>query len=394
MKKTIGVYIHIPFCVKKCNYCDFISLPISDKRMERPDFGNCSLDDDISSYLRALCDEIRGSRDLAEMYTVDTVFIGGGTPSLLSARQMEELLGVLKETYTLSEDAEISMEMNPGTVKEKELNVYRSAGINRVSVGLQSACDSELKRLGRIHTYQEFEETFSLLRECGFRNVNVDLMQAIPGQTMETCADTLEKVTTLLPEHISSYSLIIEEGTPFYDLYSDREGRKLFPDEETDRQMYAFTSAFLQNRGYRRYEISNYAREGFACRHNLKYWQMEEYIGFGLSGASYYGKKRYKNVEHMEDYLNRETRERKREVTALSATDEMEEYMFLGLRTMRGIDPAAFYERFRVPVRQIYGPVIDRYVKMGLLAKDSFVRLTERGIDVSNTVMADFLLSD
>ena len=388
MKRRVGIYIHIPFCRKKCNYCDFLSFPLEETKPEETQSKTKK-----SAYLKALCEEIRQSHSRLKDCVADTVFIGGGTPSLLSGEEIEELFDELRSCIPLSEDAELSMEMNPGTARPDRLAAYRRAGINRVSVGLQSACDKELELLGRIHTFAQFEQTYAMLRESGFSNLNVDIMSALPFQSMETYAETLERVAALKPEHISAYSLIVEPGTPFYDRFAEGEGQNALPDEETDRRMYAYTTEYLKERGYHRYEISNYARDGFACRHNLKYWQMEEYIGFGLGSASYFGGKRYKNTEDFGTYLSAQGRDEKRVETALAREEEMEEFMFLGLRTMRGVPKKAFYDRFGVQMCEVYGSVIDKYVQSGLLVSDSCLRLTDAGIDVSNTVMADFLLS-
>lgn len=392
MKKKIGIYIHIPFCIKKCDYCDFLSFPLPEYDAVMAEGGQAVTSQSLDAYFTALCGEIRQSREILEGYAADTVFVGGGTPSLLSGSQMQRLLEAVRDTVLVTDHAEISMEMNPEAARAFDIRGYRAAGVNRVSIGLQSACDRELALLGRVHTYRRFEETYAMLREHGFANINVDLMSALPGQSLADYAGTLQKVALLNPEHISAYSLIIEEGTPFYECYQGDKGSSLLPDEETDRQMYAYTSEFLGQRGYHRYEISNYAKEGYACRHNLKYWQMDEYIGFGLGSASYYGKKRYKNTERLSVYLDDGARWAAREETALTLEDEMEEYMFLGLRTVQGVCAQDFLDRFRVPLRTVYGSVIDRYVDMGFLEETPYLHLTERGLDVSNTIMADFLL--
>lgn len=379
MKKTIGIYIHIPFCIRKCLYCDFPSFPL--KKTE-----------DIHVYMQALFREMEQYRELLKDYEADTIFVGGGTPSLLSGEEMKALLWKLGEVVTIRDKAEISMEMNPGTTKKQWLSDYRQAGINRVSVGLQSADEKELKLLGRIHDYNQFLETFFLLRECGFENINVDLMSGLPYQRMENYKVTLEKVTKLNPEHISAYSLIVEEGTPFYRRFGSREGQRNLPDEELDRQMYNFTKEYLQEKGYFRYEISNYAKPGYECRHNLKYWRLGEYLGLGLSAASLVGRERYGNVRTMEEYCNDSLRSRQREILPISRQDEMEEFMFLGLRTMEGVSKEAFLQRFGVKMDEIYAPVLGKYEKMKLLENGEMVRLSENGIHVSNTILADFLL--
>ena len=258
--QPLELYIHIPFCVKKCAYCDFLSGPAGEKEKEE--------------YVKMLVDEIRNCPDTVQNYRVISIFFGGGTPSLLTGEQIGRLMDTVREIFTLDEDAEITMEMNPGTVTEEKLRKYRQAGVNRLSIGLQSVNDEELRLLGRIHTYEEFREAYHLARANGFSNINVDLISAIPGQTVESWRRTLEQVMALSPEHISAYSLILEEGTTFYKKYVEdeaKEGPKL-PDEDAEREMYHRTREFLKDRGYERYEISNYARPGMECRHNLGYW--------------------------------------------------------------------------------------------------------------------------
>ena len=272
MKKKLGIYIHIPFCVRKCAYCDFLSAPADAETRD--------------AYVRALKEEIRSAGELDGSYEGATVFFGGGTPSLLAGDELAGILDEISGQLLLRSDAEITVECNPGTLDRKKLEAYKRAGINRLSIGLQSADNRELRALGRIHTWEEFRENYEGVRELGFSNVNVDLMSALPGQTREGWKTTLEKVTDLNPEHISAYSLIIEEGTPFYEKY--REGGSCeaeLPGEDLDRLMYEDTRAFLREKGYERYEISNYAKPGYECRHNLSYWERTDYKGFGIGAA-------------------------------------------------------------------------------------------------------------
>lgn len=371
--KNLSVYIHIPFCVRKCRYCDFLSAPAEDSR--------------IQSYVNELCGEIHREAQKYKLYEVVTVFLGGGTPSLLSADQTAQVMSVLRADYRLSPDAEITMEVNPGTVTEQKASAWRGAGINRLSIGLQSAEDEELKLLGRIHTWQDFLHSWELVRNAGFANCNIDLMSGLPGQTLESWRRTLSEVIALKPEHLSAYSLIIEEGTPFYEMYGEGDG---LPDEELDRQMYQETKAILAKVGYVRYEISNYARPGQECRHNKVYWTGENYVGFGLGAASMVEHVRFDNVRCMESYLGR--LDKVEHCHELSREEQMEEYMFLGLRLMTGVTKSGFAQRFGRRMEEVYGSVIDRHCREGLLASDGdCVRLTDRGIDVSNYVMADFL---
>lgn len=365
--KPLELYIHIPFCVKKCNYCDFLSAP--------------STKEERQTYVESLCETIHSYEKIAKAYLVVSIFVGGGTPSILTAGQMRQIFDAVGETFPVDEDAEITVEMNPGTVTEKKLSVYREIGINRLSIGLQSADNEELRTLGRIHSYEDFLHTYRLARLSGFANINVDLISAIPGQTAESFRRTLRKVAELEPEHISAYSLIIEEGTPFYERYGEKEtaAEKYppLPSEEEERQMYKDTKSILAEYGFHRYEISNYAKEGYECRHNLGYWNRTEYLGVGSGAASLLNHCRFVEGEAPE---------------ALDRQAEMEEYMFLGLRKMEGVSRAGFEAEFSESMQAVYGDVIKSMEEQGLLQEEGdFVRLTERGIDVSNYVMSEFL---
>ena len=373
-KDTLELYIHIPFCIKKCDYCDFLSGPASRAGQE--------------AYVYALLREIKEAASM-EKRLVSTLFIGGGTPSVLPVDLMELLLGKLAEQFRFLPDAECTIEANPGTLTEEKLALYRKYGLNRISIGLQSPVDQELKMLGRIHDYREFLESYKMARYVGFDNINVDLMFAIPGQSYEGWMTNLRTVAALAPEHISAYSLIIEEGTPFFS-------RKLdLPDEDTEYKMYEDVAGILGEYGYHQYEISNYARSGFECRHNKGYWERMDYLGLGLGAASLIGKKRFTNTNSMEEYLaysQNLTRIRK-DVEILEEKDEMGEFMFLGLRMTEGVSEADFQEYFHVSIEKIYGKVIEKYIRQGLLEKrKGRIFLTRRGIHVSNAVMADFLL--
>ena len=368
--KPLEIYIHIPFCISKCKYCDFQSAPSCPK--ERSD------------YIESLCEKIRSYEDFAKAYGVVSIFIGGGTPSILEASQMKEIFDAVYEVFQVSDDAEITVEMNPGTVIFEKLMTYRECGVNRLSIGLQSVNNNELKTLGRIHTYEEFLATYSMARDAGFENINIDLISAIPHQTVESWKETLETVVALKPEHISAYSLIIEEGTPFYERYGEGEHDDELPSEEDERQMYHDTREILASYGYDRYEISNYAKPGFECRHNLGYWSRTEYLGIGVGAASLIGNERWAQGMSLDEEL---------EVEELSRENEMEEFMFLGLRKIKGVSLVEFEEAFGVPMREVYGDVLDEMCDKGLLKiEDEIVRLTEAGIDVSNYVMSEFLL--
>lgn len=377
MKQKLGIYIHIPFCARKCAYCDFLSAPAKRDTQIR--------------YVEALQREIRAAADLGERYVGATVFFGGGTPSILPGGAIEEILKTLRETVHLLEDAEITVECNPGTLDRDKLRSYRRAGVNRLSIGLQSADNEELRLLGRIHTWEEFLESYLLAREAGFANINIDLISALPGQTRRGWLRTLQKAAELSPEHISAYSLIVEEGTPFFERYGEGAfGHELLPDEDTDRQMYEDTKKFLWQRGYERYEISNYAKPGFACRHNLSYWERTDYRGFGIGAASLLENTRFQNEDKLETYLEAEfsrdglpgSRHR------LSRNEQLEETMFLGLRKSRGV-------LLTEELEKTYGAVLKKLEADGLLIREKErVFLTDRGIDVSNCVLAEFLLEE
>ncbi len=400
----IGIYIHIPFCEAKCAYCDFLSGPSSNENKKR--------------YVDALVEQIKEYSYLNEEYYIRTIFIGGGTPSSIDPMDIRRILETVYEvfgienTYNSNENnqqtlqstssIEITIEANPGTLTKEKLLIYKESGINRISMGLQSVNDRELKLLGRIHTFEQFEHNYHLARECGFTNINIDLMSALPGQTVDTWESTLKTVIELNPEHISAYSLIIEEGTPFYERYAD--GSEL-PSEDEDRQMYYLTKKLLKEAGYERYEISNYAKLGFESKHNSSYWERIDYIGFGLGASSCINNTRFHNEDDLALYIEEGTRiqnetsvsfeerfERK-DLQQLTIKEQMEECMFLGLRMMKGVDMNQFEQQFEVQFDKIYGKIVKDMVSDGLLViKDHHLILTERGIDLSNYVMSEFLL--
>lgn len=379
--KELELYIHIPFCVRKCRYCDFLSAPATEAAKE--------------AYMKALCREMQGRGKAYKAYEVVSVFIGGGTPTAVKAEWIGRVMELIRENYQLAQDAEITMEMNPGTVSGQALEVYRQAGINRLSIGLQSADNAELAVLGRIHTYEQFLQSYVLARKAGFSNINVDVMSALPGQSLESYRDTLKKVTALEPppEHISAYSLIIEEGTPFF---ADFEaGRLDLPSEEAERRMYEVTEELLGDKGYKRYEISNYAMEGKECRHNIGYWERREYLGFGIGAASLINNVRFSNTEDIARYEEAPF-ESYGELHKLSRAEQMEETMFLGLRMIKGVSLEDFEKRFGVSFERVYGEIVKKHMAQGLLQwkkadGKSFLCLTHKGLDVSNYVMADFL---
>ena len=372
----LELYVHIPFCVRKCQYCDFLSGPSDEETKDR--------------YIEALLKEIRAAEH-TEDYEIVSVFIGGGTPSALKAEAIASIMRTLQEKFFFCEDAEVTIEANPGTVDLEKLTIYRNVGINRLSLGLQSTDAEELKLLGRIHSYEEFLKSYEWAREAGFSNINIDLMFAIPGQTGEAWRQHLYQVAELNPEHISAYSLIIEEGTPFAEQNLD------LPDEDTEYQMYEDTAEILERYGYRQYEISNYAKQGYMCRHNAGYWQRLEYLGFGLGASSLYGGMRFSNTHQMQEYLkeSRNPDQIRKDVTVLSRNEQIEEFMFLGLRMTDGISEKNFEENFNVRLMDIYGDILQKYEETGFMEHiETKWRLTRKGIHVSNHILADFLLDE
>lgn len=394
-KEELSLYIHIPFCVRKCGYCDFLSAPADEKARDR--------------YVQALLMEIERYQgtETADR-KIKTLYIGGGTPSILSVDQLDCIMQKIKYTFNFCDDIEASMEMNPGTASKEKCRALYQMGINRLSIGLQSTNDKELKTLGRIHSYEDFLNTYTWCREAGFQNINVDLMAALPYQTVESYTTGLRKIIRLAPEHISAYSLILEEGTPFYQKYNS--GCYPLPDEEQERLMYRETEQILAQAGYERYEISNYAKKGYACRHNLVYWQGGDYLGLGLGSSSYMDGVRFHNTTDFNTYVNQGAYVEDRE--ELSVQAKMEEFMFLGLRVMAGVSGTEFEKRFGKTMEDVYGDVLRKHEEEGLLqierkedrkeaaaaepAKGKTniekVMLTTNGVDVSNYVFADFLL--
>ena len=409
--KELELYLHIPFCERKCAYCDFLSAP-ADLPVR-------------ISYIKKLQEEIAYYGAQYGEYQVSSIFFGGGTPTILEGYQLAAILETVKEHFNITTDAEITVECNPGTLTAGKAEKLVQAGFNRLSMGLQSADDRELQLLGRIHNFAQFLESYDLARKAGFQNINVDLMSALPGQTLKSWQDTLQKVTALRPEHISAYSLIIEEGTPFYERFAEDERireegghPRLLPEEDVERQMYELTETFLHTKGYERYEISNYAKPGYECRHNCGYWTRKDYLGLGLGASSLVEHQRFQNTSELKTYLEQEyspqcegQHERiaetiqLQEETGLTQTghhihietldkkSEMEEFMFLGLRLMAGISRQQFEKKFQVTLNSVYGEVLRKLKGEQLIEEVAGdVRLTEHGIDVSNYVLAEFLL--
>lgn len=373
MKKELELYIHIPFCIRKCNYCDFLSFSGPQMIQRR--------------YLSALLSEIEHLKVSAE-YQVVSVYIGGGTPSVLPGEWIVQIMERLKKKFSFDPQAEISIEVNPGTVDEQKLFMYRRGGINRLSLGLQSADEEQLGMLGRVHSFQDFENSFAAARRAGFDNINIDLIAGLPEQSLESWDRTLNTAAAFEPEHISAYGLIIEAGTVF------AAAELNLPDEETERRMYEDTRAVLSGLGYRQYEISNYARPGYECRHNVGYWKRTDYLGFGIGAASLLNNTRYTNTRDINEYIEgcKEPQRLQQDREVLSKKAQMEEFMFLGLRLTQGFSDYEFEQSFGLPLEQVYGSEIDKLITAGLLQRDrSRISLTEAGINVSNYVFVHFL---
>jgi len=384
-KKPLGLYVHIPFCVQKCKYCDFLSAPADEATKKR--------------YVDALCKEITGYKDLTKEYELATIYFGGGTPSVLEASLIEKLLDTIQNCFTVNMAvAEVTLEVNPGTVTPDKLKRYRKLGINRLSIGVQSAKEKELILLGRIHSFDDAKNTVQWAREAGFDNISMDLISALPGQSLNDYMENVEAILALQPEHISSYSLIVEEGTPFYELYGEgKEKEADLPEEEVDRAMYAYTKSRLSEAGYERYEISNYAKPGYESRHNSSYWTGVEYLGVGLGASSLFTNARYHNETELLTYIEEVEagQDVRREIERLVLEEQMEEFMILGLRCMCGVSRTEFQRRFGKPIETVYGSALKKLEKQELIMIDGdFVALTELGIDVSNQVFVEFIPED
>ena len=416
--RLLELYIHIPFCKKKCKYCDFLSGP--------------STADERESYVKSLCQDIRSYAHLAEACRVISIFVGGGTPSTLTAFQMQQIFSAVRDTFVVEENAEITVEMNPGTVDREKLSGYKKCGINRLSIGLQSTKNRELQILGRIHTYEEFLQSYQWAREAGFQNINIDLMFAIPGQTGEAWRAHLRQVAELKPEHISAYSLIIEKGTPFYELYRFDAVRQeagmqteSLPTEEEEYQTTKMTQHILKEAGYHWYEVSNFAKPGYECRHNIGYWKRVDYLGVGLGASSLVDNVRYSNTRDLYTYLSEcenihdcymqyPLTEGVTGSAVYSAdgthilvpavnlhaaaeqttrNEQMEEFMFLGLRMRDGFYRDEFTQVFGIPIEAVYGDALNHLQQEELLLKrEGRIYLTDKGMDLNNYVVAQFML--
>lgn len=369
--KEIGVYIHIPFCIKKCDYCDFISY--------------CNKQDLVEEYIEKLKEEINIELNKME-YKIKTIYIGGGTPSSVDSKYIVDILNVIKEKYNI-DNVEITIEVNPGTITKEKLLDYKTVGINRLSIGLQETNNELLKQIGRIHKYEEFLETYNLARQIGFKNINVDLMIGLPNQSVSDIKNSLNKIINLNPEHISVYSLILEEGTKLYKKYE--ENKIELPDEELERNMYWYVKNTLENNGYMHYEISNFAKDGYESKHNISCWKQEEYIGFGINAHSYIDSVRYSNTESIEEYIE----DFDKIVHEKQVIEDMQkEYMLLGLRKIEGISVQEFKNKFGDNPIFLFRNELSKLVEEDLLEVDGdIIKLTNKGLDLANQVWQEFI---
>lgn len=380
--KEIGIYIHIPFCMQKCLYCDFISYANQQDKME--------------AYIEALkkeIEEVVKETDKEEVM-VSTIYIGGGTPSYIGSKQIVEVVRRIKENFVIMPEAEITIEINPGTVTKEKLQDYKKVGINRISIGLQATQNHLLQKIGRIHTYEQFLDTYEQIKEVGFKNKNIDLMIGLPDQTIEDVKESIRKVSTLDPTHISVYSLIIEEGTPIEKKI--KKGEYILPAEELERQMYWTVKAMLEEQGYEQYEISNFAKKGYFSKHNWNCWKQKEYFGFGVAAHSYWNGKRYSNLESIEEYIENIKNGKKQKnviLQEIQTKEEMQkEYMLLGLRTLEGISIKRFKEKFGCNPIFLYHKELERLVEENLIEIDlDQIRLTKKGLDFANLVWEEFV---
>ena len=374
--KELGIYVHIPFCKQKCSYCDFISY--------------CDKNDLIEKYIKALKQEIENSS--VNEYEISTIYIGGGTPSYIESKYIGEILKTIKQKYNISKNVEITIEVNPGTATKEKLRDYVEAGINRISIGLQSCNNNLLKMIGRIHTYEEFLSTYKLAREVEFKNINVDLMIGLPNQTLDDVKKSLEEISKLNPEHISVYSLIVEEGTPIEKKIAD--GQLKLPNEELEREEYWEVKKFLESLGYKHYEISNFAKTGYESKHNLNCWEQKEYLGFGAAAHSYMKKTRYSNTENIEKYINQEMQSEQLHIVheVQKEEEQKKEYMLLGLRKIDGVQISSFKNKFGCNPIMEFKNELNKLTQEGLIEIDlDQIKLTEKGIDLANIVWEEFI---
>jgi len=377
--KKLGLYIHIPFCIKKCKYCDFVSYEASSQDM-------------VNDYIKSLIIEMKNKSEEASDYVVDSIFIGGGTPSIISESNIYEIMNAVHKNYKLDDTIEISMESNPKTLTKEKIKNYLDFGINRLSIGIQSFNDDDLKSLGRIHTVKDFHESYNIAREGGFKNINIDLMFSIPNQSVSKWMKNIKEAITIKPEHISFYSLKYEEDTVFYNMLMNGELKE--NDDESDRTMYWDAVSELKENGYNHYEISNGALDGYECKHNLKYWSMDEFLGFGISASSFFMGQRYVNEKDLITYINSMKNNKSiiLDIHKNNEEDNISEFIFTGLRKTEGISIEKFKEYTKTDIYDCFKKEVEELEEQKLLElKEGFLKLTPRGIDISNTVMSKFI---
>ncbi|MCR8746558.1 radical SAM family heme chaperone HemW [Romboutsia lituseburensis] len=378
----LGLYIHIPFCISKCNYCDFNSCKLDFDMKKR-------YLDDLEIEMKLYNDDIKKNNLENE---ITSIFIGGGTPSILSSSEIKRLFNSIKNNFNVKKEAEITMECNPGTLTKEKLITMKDVGVNRLSIGLQAVQDYHLKSIGRIHSYDEFEKNYKEAIDVGFNNINVDLMYALPNHKFEDWQESLKKIVKLNPSHISAYSLILEEGTKLYDMYENNEFEVI--DEDTDINMYNYTINYLKENGYNQYEISNYSKSRFECEHNILYWKCEHYIGLGPGASGYIENYRYNNVESLDEYHNKLSENKKpiSNLEKLSIEDKIQEKIFMGLRMNEGIKFDDFRKEFKIEFKEKYRKQMDD-LKAKKLINESItgISLTQKGREISNSVFIEFI---
>ena len=381
-KEELGIYIHIPFCKKKCYYCDFISY--------------CNKNEFVDDYIKCLKKEIINfTQKYKDIYDITTIYIGGGTPSSIEEKYIKDIIDTIdKNLVKIKDIKEITIEVNPGTITKRKLEQYKSSGINRISIGLQSTNNKLLEEIGRIHNFNEFLETYNMARKVGFKNINVDLMLGLPNQTINDLSNSINEIIKLNPEHISIYSLILEENTVLYNLVE--QGKLTLPTDELERNMYWYVKNKLELNNYNHYEISNFAKEGYESKHNWNCWEQKQYVGFGTSAHSYLKDKRFSNTENLEQYINNIENDNIEKNYVIhenqNIEDKKKEYMLLGLRKIEGVSIQKFKNKFKDNPIYLFRNELQKLIEENLLEIDGdSIRLTNKGLDLANVVWEEFV---